>query len=143
MSVTMNPQLHAEMHARYRTLTKAAAVAGAEVLEANLSSSTHGTGPIYSRARYPASGEDQFPVKQTGQLVSGVGHHQSEAGAGAQVIVQDDEGKLLGLEFSKPSENPNQPGTPERPSGGRAFMWRTFTDEETIDVMNHAMEFTP
>lgn len=130
------------MDARAKHLMGAAADAGAEILTGNLNSPSHGTGVKYARLPNRSSAEGQMPVRQSGDLVAGVSARETD-GTGSQVVIEDTLGKLLGLEFSPPSRNPNQPGTPKRRSGGRAPMWETMTDSETIEVMNHAMEFTP
>jgi hypothetical protein len=142
MAYVPNPNLKAELAARHKQLMGRAADAGAEVLVGNLSSPSHGTGVHYPRLPNRSSSEDQMPVSQSGELAAGVAVEATE-GTASQVVIKGTLGKLLGLEFSPPSENPNQPGTPTRVSGGRAPVWRTMTDGETIEVMNHAMEFGP
>lgn len=142
MSVTPNPALAALMRARHRKLMAEAALAAAEKLEENLNSSEHGTGVHYARLPFRSSAPGEYPVKQSGELVAGVGAAQGD-GTAAQVVIEDTLGKLLGLEFSPPSDNPNQPGTPKRASGGRAPMWTTMNDEETVDAMNDAMRRAP
>jgi len=143
MSVTANPNLAALMRARHRKLMAEAALAGAAKLEENLNSSEHGTGVQYARLPFRSSAPGEYPVKQSGELVAGVGAAQEGAGTTAKVVIEDTLGKLLGLEFSPPSKNPNQPGTPKRKSGGRAPMWTTMTDQETVDAMNDAMRQAP
>src|SRR5690606_21201663 len=126
-SVTRNPTLAAELLARHRRLMAVAADEAADVLHANLSSATHGAGVHYPRLPNRSSAEGQMPVKQSGRLAAGVTSRQGD-GTSAQVVLDDDLGKLLGLEFSPPSTNPNQPGIPARMSGGRAPMWETMVD---------------
>lgn len=138
MAYEPNPNLKAEAEARYKHLMGRAAEAAADVLHGNLNSPSHGAGVHYSRLPNRSSAEGQMPVRQSGDLAEGVGVVGTD-GTASQVVIDDDFGKLLGLEFSPPSDNPNQPSTPKRRSGGRAPMWETMTDHETIAVMNHAI----
>lgn len=140
MSVTPNPQLRDLMRRRHARLMAAAADEGADIVQANLSSGSHGEGVHYARLPNRSSAEGQMPVKQSGDLAAGVTSGQEPGETRASVIINDDLGKLLGLEFSPPSTNPNQPGTPQRHSGGRAPMWETFTDNRTVESMEAAME---
>lgn len=140
MSHTINPNLAAEMRARGVTLLTAAADEAADILQANLSSGSHGTGVHYPRLPNRSSAEGEMPVMQSGELASGVTSQRTESGA--QVVINDDLGKLLGLEFSPPSTNPNQPGTPKRVSGGRAPMWETMMDDRTQAAMAERMRDT-
>lgn len=137
MSVQLNPQLEALMTARHKQLLAAAASEGADILQENLSSGSHGTGVHYPRLPNRSSAEGQMPVTQSGDLAEGVTSVQTDTGA--QVVIEDDMGKLLGLEFSPPSTNPNQPGTPKRTSGGRAPMFETMMDDRTQEAMADAM----
>lgn len=139
MAYEPNPAMKAEMHSRLKHLMTEAAEAAADVLAGNLNSPSHGSGVHYPRLPNRSSAEGQMPVRQSGDLVRGVGTEATD-GTASQVVIEDDRGKLLGLEFSPPSANPNQPGSPKRVSGGRAPMWETMTDHETIAVMNHAIE---
>lgn len=139
MSVTANPALAALMRKRHKDLMVHAAVAGAAVLHDNLNSETHGTGVHWPWMPNRSSAPGQFPVKQTGDLVSGVGIAETQ-GTGAKVIIEDDLDKLIQLEFAPPVSNPGDPGTSVPwESGGRAPMWTTMTDQETIDAMNDAI----
>lgn len=142
MSVRIDPNLAAAMAARHRELMAAAADEAADILHANLSSATHGTGVHYPRLPNRSSAPGEMPVMQSGQLAAGVTSRRAETGTGAQVVIEDDLGKLLGLEFSPPSTNPNQPGTPRRVSGGRAPMWETMMDERTQEAMRQRMRRT-
>ncbi len=137
MSVRPNPTMGAEMHAREVDLLAAGADEAADILQTNLSSGSHGTGAHYPRLPNRSSAPGEMPVMQSGQLASGVASQRTESGA--QVVINDDLGKLLGLEFSPPSANPNQPGTPQRWSGGRAPMWETMMDHRTQEAMNDRM----
>ena len=118
----------------------AAAAEAADILQANLSSPSHGTGVQYPRLPNRSSAEGEMPVMQTGELASGVTSVKTESGA--QVVINDDLGKLLGLEFSPPSANPNQPGVPRRVSGGRAPMWETMNNAQTVEAMAERMRQT-
>lgn len=136
--IEFDPNALAVMAARHKTLMQEAALEGAVDLERNLSS-TQGTGVHWSGLPNRSSAPGEYPVRQSGQLQSGVGVEEGN-GTAAEVVIRDDLGKLLGLEFSPPSSNPNQPGTPNRRSGGRAPMWETFTDGQTISDMSNAMK---
>lgn len=118
----------------------AAAAEAADILQANLSSPSHGTGVQYPRLPNRSSAPGEMPVMQSGQLASGVTSVKTESGA--QVVINDDLGKLLGLEFSPPSANPNQPGVPRRTSGGRAPMWETMNNAQTVEAMAERMRKT-
>lgn len=142
MSVKPNPSLAQQMTARHRELMAAAASEAADILHDNLSSATHGTGAHYPRLPNRSSAPGEMPVLQSGELAAGVTSRQGESGALAQVVIEDDLGKLLGLEFSPPSTNPHQPGTPQRTSGGRAPMWETMMDERTQEAMRERMRRT-
>lgn len=141
MSFTPNPNLHAELNRRLQDLLAVAAVEGAAQLHDNLSS-TQGTGVQYPLLPNRSSAPDEYPTRQSGALQRGVG---VEAGPGitSLVVVKDERGKLLGLEFSPPSENPNREGSPSRHSGGRAMVWRTMSDAETHARMLDAMRGAP
>jgi len=136
--IELDPQLLELMTERHKRLSEAAALAGAIELEANLSH-TEGTGVKYPGLPNRSSAPHEYPVLQSGRLMSGVGVEPG-SGTSTDVVIHDSLGKLLGLEFSPPSENPNQPGTPRRTSGGRAPMWRTFNDQRTQNAMAAAME---
>jgi len=133
-----DPNILTLMAERHKHLMREAALEGAVDLEANLSS-TDGSGVQYPSLPHRSSAPGEYPTLQSGALRSGVGVEEGP-GTQAEVVIRDDLGKLLGLEFSPPSSNPNQPGTPKRASGGRAPMWETFTDGQTIADMNQAIE---
>lgn len=141
MALEPNPALAQLMQARHKLLMEEAAAAAANVLADNLDQ-TQGSGIKYPRLPNRSSAPGEFPVRQSGALLRGVKHESGE-GTSAQVAIYDDPGKLLGLEFSPPSTNPNQPGTPSRTSGGRAPVWETMTDTQTHAAMKEAMEKTP
>lgn len=141
MSLELDPALEGLMDARVLRLMGAAALEGAVILEANLGS-TSGGGVQYPNLPNRSSAPGEFPTRQSGELQSGVTAEQG-AGLDARVVIHDDPGKLLGLEFSPPSKNPNQPGTPKRHSGGRAPMWETLSKPATIRQMEGAMKRTP
>ena len=140
MSIRPNPNLGAELRARNTDLMAAGADEAADILQANLSSGSHGTGVHYPRLPNRSSAEGEMPVMQSGRLAAGVTSARSDDGA--QVVINDTLGKLLGLEFSPPSTNPNQPGTPKRVSGGRAPMWETMMDDRTQQAMAERMRDT-
>lgn len=140
MGYKPNPALRQLVTDRHRKLMAAAASEAADVLHQNLDSGSHGEGVHYPRLPNRSSAEGQMPVKQSGDLAAGVTSEQPEGGTGARVVIEDDLGKLLGLEFSPPSSNPNQPGTPTRQSGGRSPMWDTMTDPRTLESMEIAMK---
>lgn len=133
-----DPSMSRNMAARHKHLMEEAALEGAVKLERNLSS-IHGTGIKYPHLPHRSSAPGEYPVRQSGALMSGVGVEEGD-GAAAEIVIHDELGKLLGLEFSPPSRNPNQPGTPTRASGGRAPMWETFTDGRTQSAMNAAIK---
>lgn len=143
MGYKPNPALRQLVNDRHRKLMAAAASEAADILQANLSSESHGEGTHYPRLPNRSSAEGQMPVKQSGDLAAGVTSEQPAEGTGARVVINDDLGKLLGLEFSPPSTNPNQPGTPTRTSGGRAPMWETMMDGRTLEAMEIAMKEEP
>lgn len=143
MAVKLNPNLRAEMAARHRKLMAAAADEAADILAENLSSSTHGAGVQYPRLPNQSSAPGQMPVKQSSALEEGVTSQQDDQGTGAQVVIRDKFGKLLGLEFSPPSTNPNAPPGGKRQSGGRAPMWETMMDNRTQDAMNRRIREEP
>lgn len=140
MSHTIDPGLASALRARNVDLVAAGADEAADILQRNLSSSSHGTGVKYARLPNRSSAPGEMPVMQSGQLASGVTSVRTEAGA--QVVISDDLGKLLGLEFSPPSANPNQPGVPRRVSGGRAPMWETMNNAQTVEAMAERMRQT-
>ena len=96
-------------------------------------------GLIVRKTRSSAEGE--YPVQQSGELHAGVDWQPTNDPLVKEVFIAgNDEGKLLGLEFSPPSQNPNREGSPKRTSGGRAPMWRTFSGPQTHERMLDAME---
>ena len=139
MSIEEDPSLDAMMDARAKHLMSVAAEEGADILHENLSSGSHGSGVHYARLPNRSSAEGEMPVMQSGALSEGVGTRDG-TGTGSQVVINDKLGKLLGLEFSPPSTNPNQPGKSKRHSGGRAPMWETMTDDRTGQAMKAVME---
>lgn len=143
MAFVPDPTLKAEMDARHRKLMAAAADEAADVLTENLSSPSHGAGVHYPRLPNQSSAPGQMPVKQSGALAEGVTSQQDAGGTGAQVVIQDTFGKLLGLEFSPPSTNSNAPPGGKRLSGGRAPMWETMMDSRTQDAMNRRIREEP
>ncbi|MFA7459733.1 MAG: hypothetical protein WCY60_01850 [Trueperaceae bacterium] len=122
---------------------EAAADEAADVLAENLSSPSHGAGVHYPRLPNQSSAPGQMPVMQSGDLAEGVTSQQDATGTGAQVVIQDKFGKLLGLEFSPPSTNPNAPPGGSRQSGGRAPMWETMMDERTQEAMRRRVREEP
>ena len=138
---TPNPAFRAALDARLTRLLEEAALAGALQLEENLNS-TMGTGVQYPFLPNRSSAPGEYPTFQTGALRRGVG---AERGPGitSLVVIHDARGKLLGLEFSPPSENPNRVGAPRRHSGGRAMVWRTMSDADTHARMLAAMRGAP
>lgn len=144
MGFVPDPTLKAQMAARHKKLMAAAADTAADVLAENLSSPSHGAGVHYPRLPNQSSAPGQMPVKQSGALAEGVTSREAEGSpTGAQVVIQDDFGKLLGLEFSPPSTNPNAPPGGRRSSGGRAPMWETMMDARTQDAMNRRIREEP
>lgn len=137
MSYEPDPTFGQQLDDQIGALLDAAAEEGANVLSENLKAGGR-TGRKYPRLPRRSSAPGEYPQEQSGTLRRGVG--SARDGSTAQVIIVDDLGKLLGLEFSPPSKNPNQPGTPKRHSGGRAPMWMTMTDPRTRDRMAAAME---
>lgn len=143
MTVTLNPGLLAEMNLRHARLMEAAAEDAAVVLTENLSSSTHGSGVHWETLPHRSSAAGEFPVMQSGDLRNGVAS-ESTSGTGAKIVIEDDFEKLVRLEFGPPSRNPNTPTSiATGVSGGRGPMWETMTAEETIRVMNRAIESVP
>lgn len=140
MAVTINPNLAAELAARHKRLMEAAAEEAAVALTENLSSTTHGTGVHWGTLPHRSSAPGEYPVMQSGDLRDGV-TSESTDGTAAKVVIEDDLEKLIQLEFAPPSDNPNTPrAVATGVSGGRAPMWMTMTDPETIAAMKRAME---
>ena len=116
-----------ENEAKARAMTREAMnrqlKAGADLLRRNLSS-TSGSGIQYPNLPNRSSAPGEYPTMQTGELRDGVGWEATPTGG--IIFIEDDLGKLIGLEFSAPSE------------GGRAPMRMFITDEETHRAMREA-----
>lgn len=133
-------QFENEFDLQLGVMLEAAADEGANVLDKHLKAGAR-SGVKYRRLPRRSSAPGQYPQEQSGELRRGVGSIVTDD-LHAQVIINDKLGKLLGLEFSPPSKNPNQPGTPKRAAGGRAPMWTSMTNPASIKKMEAAMRKT-
>jgi hypothetical protein len=96
------------------------------VLEENLSAGSR-SGTQYPSLPRRSSAPGEYPQEQTGQLISGVFVEPTADPLVFEVGIEDDAGKLMGLEFEAPSQ------------GGRAPLRRTITDAKTHQRVREAM----
>ena len=139
MSFKLDPSFKTAYRQAVSEALDKAASAGSAHLAENLSG-TEGSGVHYPGLPNRSSAEGEYPVQQSGELHAGVDWQPTNDPMLKEVFIAgNDEGKLLGLEFSPPSQNPNREGAPKRTSGGRAPMWRTFSDPQTHERMLQVM----
>lgn len=128
------------MRERQQRMLSLAAQEAAGYLELRLSS-TSGTGIHWAGLPHRSSAPGEYPVRQFGDLMRGVGHDPAPEYAGPAIVyIKGEMGKLAGLEFAPPSPNPNTPPGGLRAKGGRGMMWMHFTDPDTHEAMGVAME---
>lgn len=124
----LHPDAEAKIAAAIDQALEAMALAGAEQLDIN-TSSTSGSGRKYPRLPHTSSAPHEYPVEQYGDLNDSIDVHKSPTPHYYVVgFFGEPMGKLIGLEF-KPLAR-----------GGRKPIARTMSDPETHRAMKRAVE---
>ncbi len=128
MSYTLSPTLLREIERDLEPRIERAAKKGAEILKANVGSTSHGAGRKYSNLPNVSSAPGQFPVRQEGDLEASVQANPSNDPLVWEVgFFGEPLSKLLNLEFAPSSQ------------GGRQPLARVFEDNAVLEEMEKAL----